>query len=51
LDEGLIWHTVRHDLGALRGVAAVELERPRLALENVAQLQAAAHIVELLAAA
>ena len=30
VDEALIWHTVRHDLGALRGVAAAELERERL---------------------
>ena len=27
VDENLIWHTVRHDLGDLRTVAAVELER------------------------
>lgn len=26
VDENLIWHTVRHDLGALRSGAAVELE-------------------------
>jgi uncharacterized protein with HEPN domain len=25
VDESLIWHTVRHDLAALRGVAAAEL--------------------------
>jgi uncharacterized protein with HEPN domain len=27
VDEGLIWHTARHDLAALRGVAMVELDR------------------------
>lgn len=27
VDENLIWQTVRNDLAALRGVAAVELER------------------------
>jgi hypothetical protein len=27
VDENLIWHTVRHDLAALRGVAVIELER------------------------
>jgi len=27
VDETLIWHTVRHDLRALRGVAAAELGR------------------------
>lgn len=26
VDENLIWHTVRHDLGALRNAAAVELK-------------------------
>ena len=29
VDERLIWHTVRHDLAALRGVASMELERAR----------------------
>ncbi len=29
VDERLIWHTVRHDLAALRSVALVELERVR----------------------
>jgi len=29
VDERLIWHTVRHDLAALRGVALMELERAR----------------------
>ncbi|MBI1790653.1 MAG: DUF86 domain-containing protein [Acidobacteria bacterium] len=29
VDENLIWHTVRYDLGDLRTVAAVELERLR----------------------
>jgi uncharacterized protein with HEPN domain len=28
VDANLIWHTVQHDLGELRTVAAVELERP-----------------------
>ncbi|MEO8369036.1 MAG: HepT-like ribonuclease domain-containing protein [Candidatus Solibacter sp.] len=27
VDEALIWHTVRHDLGALRRVAEEELDR------------------------
>lgn len=27
VDERLIWHTVRHDLGGLRSVASAELER------------------------
>lgn len=27
VDENLIWHTVRHDLAALRSVAAIGLER------------------------
>jgi uncharacterized protein with HEPN domain len=27
IDEAMIWHTVRHDLAALRSVAAVELDR------------------------
>ncbi len=27
VDEALIWHTVRHDLAALRGVAAAEFDR------------------------
>ena len=27
VDEALIWHTVRHDLGVLRRVAAAELDR------------------------
>ena len=27
VDENLIWHTVRHDLGELRAVAAAELEQ------------------------
>jgi hypothetical protein len=31
VDEKLIWHTVRHDLGALRAVAAAELEHLRAA--------------------
>ena len=29
VDEAMIWHTVRHDLAALRSVAAVELDRLR----------------------
>jgi len=29
VDERLIWHTVRHDLAALRGVAPIELNRVR----------------------
>lgn len=29
VDEKLIWHTVRHDLAALRSVAVTELERIR----------------------
>ena len=29
VDEKLIWHTVRHDLAALRRVAVTELERIR----------------------
>jgi uncharacterized protein with HEPN domain len=29
VDEKLIWHTVRHDLSALRDAAAAELERLR----------------------
>jgi len=28
VDERLVWHTVRHSLGTLRQVAAMELERP-----------------------
>jgi uncharacterized protein with HEPN domain len=31
VDEKLIWHTVRHDLSALRAVAASELEHLRTA--------------------
>lgn len=27
VDEALIWHTVHHDLGVLRSVAAAELDR------------------------
>jgi uncharacterized protein with HEPN domain len=27
VDEALIWHTVRHDLGVLRSAAAAELDR------------------------
>jgi len=27
MDENLIWHTVRTDLGALRNIAVIELER------------------------
>ena len=27
VDEALIWHTVRHDLAALRSIAAVEFDR------------------------
>jgi uncharacterized protein with HEPN domain len=27
VDEAIVWHTVRHDLGALRQVAAAELQR------------------------
>ena len=29
VDERLIWHTVRHDLTALRSVALIELDRIR----------------------
>jgi uncharacterized protein with HEPN domain len=29
VDEKLIWHTIRHDLGALRDAAGAELERLR----------------------
>ena len=29
VDEALIWHTVRHDLALLRGVAATEFDRSR----------------------
>ena len=31
VDEKLIWHTIQHDLRALRAVAAAELERLRTA--------------------
>jgi uncharacterized protein with HEPN domain len=31
VDETLIWHTTRHDLGVLRSVAAAELDRLRIA--------------------
>jgi uncharacterized protein with HEPN domain len=27
VDEKLIWHTIKHDLSALRGIALMELER------------------------
>ncbi len=30
VDEKLIWHTVRHDLSALRAAAAAELKRLRI---------------------
>jgi hypothetical protein len=32
VDENLIWHTARHDLSALRIVAAAALERLRATL-------------------
>jgi uncharacterized protein with HEPN domain len=32
VDEALIWHTVRHDLAALRDVAAAEFDRSQSAL-------------------
>jgi uncharacterized protein with HEPN domain len=32
VDEALIWHTARHDLGVLRSVAAAELDRLGAAL-------------------
>jgi uncharacterized protein with HEPN domain len=31
VDEALIWHTARHDLGVLRSVATAELDRLRIA--------------------
>jgi uncharacterized protein with HEPN domain len=30
VDENLIWHTVRHDLTALRSAALIELDRVRV---------------------